>query len=392
MAVTARGSTFVALLQDMASDSRIVDELVEAARTHSPDVARLPAEESRRHVSVLLAAGLAAFERMGDPSERDFAEATRLGADRAAQGIAISGLLSGVEAGRTRALEIAVERGRGAGIPDDVLLEVMLELGRYTGALERHVIDGYHAAERELARGHWEARTRLLRRLLLGEQPEPPAEELARWGLRSEGRYHCVVSDVTDPARLSAYRGIFGSVESRVAGLVPRLPAAAAADAAALVVAAPAGSLAEVPEVYELCLAALRTGVRAGLRGPHRLVDLAGETALAAQPLLAELLSAELLGALKPADEFHRELVSTALAYLDRGQRLDHTAAALHVHPNTVRYRLRRLPEITGMPSIAAESGERLTVLETVRLWWALRTWLGRSGDTSKLDDGWSRG
>jgi hypothetical protein len=42
-----------------------------------------------------------------------------------------------------------------------------------------------------------------------------------------------------------------------------------------------------------------------------------------------------------------------------------------------VRYRLRRLHEITGMPPIGAEPGERLTVLETVRLWWALRTWLG---------------
>jgi hypothetical protein len=29
------------------------------------------------------------------------------------------------------------------------------------------------------------------------------------------------------------------------------------------------------------------------------------------------------------------------------------------------------------MPPIGAEPGERLTVLETVRLWWALRTWLG---------------
>ncbi|WP_344936460.1 helix-turn-helix domain-containing protein [Actinoplanes nipponensis] len=34
--------------------------------------------------------------------------------------------------------------------------------------------------------------------------------------------------------------------------------------------------------------------------------------------------------------------MSTAMAYLDHGQRLDHTAAALHVHPNTVRTGCRR--------------------------------------------------
>src|SRR3954451_14198936 len=45
------------------------------------------------------------------------------------------------------------------------------------------------------------------------------------------------------------------------------------------------------------------------------------------------------------------------------------TAAGPHVgsparHPNTVRYRLRRLHEIAGLPSVAAQAGKRLTVLE----------------------------
>jgi len=83
--------------------------------------------------------------------------------------------------------------------------------------------------------------------------------------------------------------------------------------------------------------------------------------------------SESLLGALDPGDEFHHELVSTALAYLDHGQSLDRTAEALHLHPNTVRYRLRRLQELTGL-------GERLTVLETVRWWWALRSWPAPAG------------
>jgi DNA-binding PucR family transcriptional regulator len=83
------------------------------------------------------------------------------------------------------------------------------------------------------------------------------------------------------------------------------------------------------------------------------------------------------LGALHPGDDFHRELVGTAMAYLDHGQRLDHTAAALHVHPNTVRYRLRRLHELTGVPLVPGAPG---TVLATVDLWWALRTWRSSPG------------
>ncbi|RQX58496.1 PucR family transcriptional regulator, partial [Micromonospora chalcea] len=79
-------------------------------------------------------------------------------------------------------------------------------------------------------------------------------------------------------------------------------------------------------------------------------------------------------GALDPADDFHRDLAGTALAWLHHGQRLDQTAAALHVHPNTVRYRLRRLRELTGGPPV--EEGARCTVPETVHWWWALRSWL----------------
>jgi len=384
MVVRERGKQFVALLHEMASDPGILDEIVDAARAHSAVVARLPVAENRRHISLLLAAGLASFEGVGDPSERDFAEATRLGAERAAQGVPIGGLLCGVQAGRTRALEIAIERGRKAGIADDVLVEVLLDLDRYTGALERHVVSGYHAAERELARGSWEARTRVLRRLLLGDGPETAPQELTRLGLGGPGRYHCVVSDVADAASLrsveralAASGGVFAMVDGLLTGLSPRLPAGAVLDQAVLVVSSPAVPLDEARSMYGLCLLAVRSAGGSGRQGLHSVVDLAGEAALAAQPLLGRLLGAALLAGLNQADDFHRELAATALSYLDNGQRLDHAAAALHVHPNTVRYRLRRLREITAMPAVGAEPGERLSVLESLRLWWALRDWLG---------------
>ncbi|HKS48928.1 MAG TPA: helix-turn-helix domain-containing protein [Amycolatopsis sp.] len=56
---------------------------------------------------------------------------------------------------------------------------------------------------------------------------------------------------------------------------------------------------------------------------------------------------------------------------MDHGRRLDHTATALHVRPNTVRYRLGRLAEIIGVPLNVTP-----TMLETLRWWWALHIWL----------------
>src|SRR5258707_15588785 len=116
-----------------AADRRIVEGVVAAAVSCAPEVGGLPGGENRRHIAGLLAAGLAAFERLADPSAHDFAEATRLGADRAAQGVPLGALLRGIQAGRTRAFEIAIDRGRAAGIPDEVLLEAALELDRYMG-------------------------------------------------------------------------------------------------------------------------------------------------------------------------------------------------------------------------------------------------------------------
>lgn len=364
------------VFRDMATDGRVVEELVRVARRSSADVAALPEAETRRHVQVLLAAALDFFERPGEPDERHFAAAEALGADRAAQGISIDGLLRGVQAGRAEAMKIAIARGRAAGVPSEAILEAVLDMDRYTGALERHVVHGYHTAELELSRTTRDADTHLLRRLLLDDDAVAPAE-LGRAGLAPDRRYHCLVSDVSDPGRarvleqhLRRSGGVFGLVEGRLTGLAARVPAAVPG---VLLVVAPAHALDAVHAVHPLCVAAIGLAGRAGLTGVRHLTDLAGEVALHAQPVLAGLLADTLTG-LDRADDFHRELVATAMVYLDHGQRLGHAAAALHVHPNTVRYRLDRLAEITGTPW----DEDAPSVLAGLGRWWSLRAWLNR--------------
>jgi DNA-binding PucR family transcriptional regulator len=46
--------------------------------------------------------------------------------------------------------------------------------------------------------------------------------------------------------------------------------------------------------------------------------------------------------------EHHTDLVATLGAYLDEGASLTRTAARLFVHPKTVRYRMRRVEELTS--------------------------------------------
>jgi sugar diacid utilization regulator len=371
------------VLTGMMNDRQVVDEVIAAARAASPEVARLPEEENRRHIEVLVAEGLRSFGgKSADSMQHVFAAA--LGADRAAQGVPINALLRAVHAGRTRVLQLAVERGRACGVPDATVVEaLLLDATEYVADTERHIIGGYHAAEQELARSALDVRTRLVQKLLGSERNSAVTQpELDRVGLNADGRYHCLLSNVTEPAQarvlehdLDGSGGVFGLVDGHLAGVVSRLPSHDTVERGILLIAGPAVAIPDLSASHRLCAATMRTVATTGRQGLYRVSDLAVETALAAQPELGALLRETLLGALDPTETFHRQLAATAIAYLDHQLRLDRTAAALHVHPNTVRYRLTRLREITGIRLDVPFSETALTLPQLQQNWWALHTW-----------------
>jgi DNA-binding PucR family transcriptional regulator len=49
-----------------------------------------------------------------------------------------------------------------------------------------------------------------------------------------------------------------------------------------------------------------------------------------------------------PLRDAGTDLLNTLIAFLDHNGSVEATARALFVHPNTVRYRLRRIHEVTG--------------------------------------------
>lgn len=150
---------------------------------------------------------------------------------------------------------------------------------------------------------------------------------------------------------------------------MPRLPDLPAG--APLVIVSPPAPLEEMPVLYGLCRQALRAApVRGGLR---HLSDLALAVGVASRPELGRLLAGALLDRLDRDEAFHRQLAETALVYLDNAGRVEPTASALHVHPNTVKYRVRRFAEITGR-HLTPRTGT--AVSEAAHWWWALRTWL----------------
>ncbi len=89
--------------------------------------------------------------------------------------------------------------------------------------------------------------------------------------------------------------------------------------------------------------------------GPRTLLtaDLLPERALAGDGHARRSLAHDIYSLLKGS----KELLETCIGFLDAGSSMEATARAMFIHPNTVRYRLRRIQEVTGYnPTDAREA------------------------------------
>jgi DNA-binding PucR family transcriptional regulator len=78
---------------------------------------------------------------------------------------------------------------------------------------------------------------------------------------------------------------------------------------------------------------------------PINAEDLLAERSLAGDMLAKQTLVETIY---RPLANNSPELLETLSTYLDTGRSLESTARELFVHPNTVRYRLKRISEIIG--------------------------------------------
>ncbi len=84
---------------------------------------------------------------------------------------------------------------------------------------------------------------------------------------------------------------------------------------------------------------------------PVQADDLLPERSLAGDPLARATLIHRIY---RPLQAHSTELLTTLWCYLDNGRSLEATARELFVHPNTVRYRLKRVSEVIGYDATGA--------------------------------------
>ncbi|HET7046980.1 MAG TPA: helix-turn-helix domain-containing protein [Solirubrobacteraceae bacterium] len=207
------------------------------------------------------------------------------------------------------------------------------------------------AARRDASR-----RAEFLRDLALGRMTVARlVEESAVYGLDTAQPYFAVVALSDDPAgsafearirqsgATSTHRVLQATIDGRLLALTPRRPKA---PPGATVAVGPPMQLSDVHDSFVEAEEALAAATAFGIAGTVDLTAVGPFTLVTVADRVAARLADRYFGDL---GESFSEVEDTVLTLLDQNQSIEETAAAMHLHRNTVRYRVTRFRELTGL-------------------------------------------
>ncbi|HEV3174331.1 MAG TPA: helix-turn-helix domain-containing protein [Actinocrinis sp.] len=382
----------------------LIDDVCAATVERIPfyrDARIVPVEELRRSVEHNLRFLVTALAHPTAPLDLAAPEAT--GRRRAHQGAPLPEVLQCYRICFTTLWDALVEHARDnrrAGATEALLTAAGM-IFRLTDQHALALTEAYRAATAELLVARQQRRSALVEALLTGH-PSPdagPWEAAALLGLPSDGHLVVVAADthglaeasLPDIERRLAARGIVSGwrlTPAQQLGVVSlhddqhdvMLQLLRESARARTGVSPPYQSLADTPRSLHLAQCAL-----AGLPLGRAEVRTFNPSPLAAlmvrEPDEGQRLAHDVLGSVLGLPEEDRApLLDTLNAYLDHDGSAERAAEVLYCHPNTVRYRLRRLQELTGR-SLSDPHGvaELAAAAYAVRLNPATARWQGRT-------------
>jgi hypothetical protein len=355
------------VVEIQAGVDALVDGIVARIRDELPDFRRLPASTLAQAVRGNVARALAALAELRPPTPAELEGAAAVGRERAEQGLSVDGVLHAyrisISAVWTRFGELARERG----VDVTSVLAFSETLWLWGDAVMEVVGAAHREVELELAREEQQLRDAFVLAVLLGTiDAAELSRESAGFGLDPEREYVAFRARALPGAQ--ARRVVPDGDDRLVTALDHDLVGLAVARPWAVpgtvVGVGPPGRLAGLPVAFALAGCALQTALAFGQEGVFSLADLGIRPAVLADEALGEVLCARHLEPLASLGRFGGELEATLRAFVDHDLHVEDTARALHVHPNTLRHRLRRYEQATGA-SLRRQA-------DLVELWWAL--------------------
>jgi PucR C-terminal helix-turn-helix domain len=337
------------------------DEILEVIAAEVPDYAR-PLEGSfgrgiRLGVEEALRIFADLIEDPDSPAATSREVYVQLGAGEMRQGRSLDALQAAYRIGARLMWRRLSATGRRAGLSTDVLCDVADAIFAYIDELAASSVEGYAQAQ-EAAAGERERRRRRLLATILSESYEPGAVESAahdaNWDVpREVAVLICRADDLDRIARRLTQDALAGTIEELGCIVIPdpagpgrpeMIEQATENRAAAL---GPTRPLAEVRASFTRA----RTGFAAGgSAGGLYVVDkhLAEIALFEAREPVGDLATQRLAPLEELTPGAQERMRQTLRAYLDQRGNAAAMAGQLHLHPQTVRYRLRQLRELFG--------------------------------------------
>jgi hypothetical protein len=342
----------------------VVDNIVARIREEIPDFRRLPASTLARAVRGNVTRALAALRDLRPPTADELERAAAVGRERAEQGLSVDAVLHAyrisISAVWSRFGELA--RERGANVSSVLAFSETLWL--WGDAVMEVVGTAHREVELQLAREEQQRRDAFVLAVLLGSID---AAELSResggYGLDPEREYVAFRARSRDgggpPRRLQA--ALTTALDHDLVGLAAEPPAP---QPGVVVGVGPPARLAALPAAFAMASRALQTAIAFGQEGTFSLADLSIRPAILSDEALGEAFTGRHLEPLAQLGRLGVELEDTLRVFLEQDMRIEETAKVLHVHPNTLRHRLRRFEETTG--------ANLRRPADLIELWWAL--------------------
>ena len=324
-----------------------------------------PPPPSRGRCAATSAAPSPPSRDLRPPTPDELERAAAVGRERAEQGLSVDAVLHAyritISAVWSRFGELA--RERGTNVSDVLAFSETLWL--WGDAVMDIVGQGHREIELQLAREEQQRRDAFVLAVLLGTID---ADELSResggYGLDPEREYLAFRARALDgatPRRLGGGDGLTTALDHDLVGLATE---AAAPVPGVVVGVGPRARLAALPGAFAMASRALQTALAFGEEGVFTLADLSIRPAILSDEALGDAFTGRHLEPLAALGRLGAELEDTLRVWFEQEMRIEETAKLLHVHPNTLRHRLRRFEEATG--ASLRRPGD------LIELWWAL--------------------
>lgn len=365
----------------------VTDRIVVCFRNEILPYARVPESDLLPGLRSNVERALLALERGWEPIPEEIVAARALGEHRAQQGLPIDALLQAHRIGVREALAVARTEAVTIGVSAEAVLELATRAWAWADAVMLAAAGGHREREVDLAGQEQQQRVHLLRGLLHGGLEEAGLQiGTAAYGIGLHQAYVPLCADGAADALRRLERGLLDAREELGASLLvghldaslvaivggasdgtaPRrvIEHAVSGDTDVTVAIGQEAVPADLRSSYRLTRRTLDAARALERTGVVALTDVILHAAVLAEPEIGKLLERRYLAPLDAEGEFGAEILASLEAWFEHGMRTDETAAALVVHPNTLRHRLKRAEEFIGV-SLGGTSAR-------FELWWAL--------------------